>query len=131
MNIKIGSIAHTYMNKIHNNREIALSTVSTMSKPEENKPSTPQDPRLRDPKLNRAVKTVMHHLGIDNPTHKDFNDMQGYKIDWIEFADRIERPRWVAILTSEFSRLVTPLFGATREEAKKTIPKGYQFQEWF
>ena len=94
-------------------------------------PSKISDPRLRDPKFNRAVKIVFAHLGIENPTHKDFNEFQEYRIDWIEFADRIKRPRFIAICGGDFGKLVTPLFGSTRDEAKMNVPNGYEFKEWF
>ena len=95
------------------------------------------DPRFKDPEFKEAVKTVLNHLGYEQPKQGDFRDLNAKfdgRIDWLEWADRIERPRFTAkcvVINHNSDGFCLDLFGPTREEALKNIPRGYEFKEWF
>ena len=138
MNVKMGKIAQTYINSMGNNKDIALST---LSKPEK-KQSQNQDSRFKNPRFREAVKTVLWSFGFDRPTYADFKNYEAMfngHIDWLDFADRIERPRFTArcwIIDPQgkrhgVGRACLDLFGLTRVEALRNIPSGYEFIEWF
>lgn len=104
------------------------------------------DKRFQSPEFRDAVRVVLQYFGYENPTFKDFQDvekkfrLQGGRVglDWMEFAKRVLNPRYEAIvyILDQFgnrcAKIGLTLFGSTREEALKTLDtKSYEFCRWF
>lgn len=129
----MGKIADRYIKSIENNREI---TLSTLSKP---KPEI-TDPRFQSQSFRDAVRIVLEYFGHEQPTFKDFREVDQKfdgRIDWLEFARRISHPRFLARVyvldnfKNHCAKIGVTLFGDTKDEALKTLSPYYEFVGWF
>ena len=104
------------------------------------------DKRFQSPGFREAVRVVLEYFGFENPTYKDFKDVEDkfrlkdgrVGLDWMEFAQRVLNPRYEAVvyvldqMKNRCAKIGVTLFGSTREEALKTLDtKCYEFCRWF
>jgi hypothetical protein len=122
--------------------KVAMSTVSKQSDTVSDIP----DPRFKSPAFRSAVRTVLQYFGYEAATYKDFKEVEQkfrlrdgrVSLDWVEFAKRLNNPRFEAVVyvLDSFKRrcakIGVVLFGATRDEAlSKLDTKRYEFERWF
>ena len=147
MNVKIGNIGQRYIDKIRNNKEVAMSAVSGNVNQISNIEQKNQLPaKLRSRKFRQMVRVVLDDFGVEM-TVGNFRKYD--KIyDLKECYDRLENPRFdarvfllsnnpniapVGRILDEGSLILfrVELFGNTREEALRNInSKAYEFIEW-
>jgi len=109
------------------------------------------DSRFKNPNFRAAVKVVLEFLSEEQnfASFKRYDRQYGSKfpIDWIEFAENINNPRFVAkcyvlwgnktfglgrvITSSGALKISVKLFGATKDEAILGLDtKKYEFIKW-
>jgi hypothetical protein len=88
---KIARIYHTYHTYINNNRESAMSTVSTSNGRIAQNAHSP-DPRFRSQKFRDAVHYCLEYLGLPH-TMTEFRRLDS-QLNWIELARNLSGQRY-------------------------------------
>jgi hypothetical protein len=87
----IGRICVTYHTYINNNRESAMSTVSTPEGPIAQNAHSP-DPRFRSQKFRDAVHYCLEYLGLPH-TMTEFRRLDS-QLDWLTLARNLSGQRY-------------------------------------